>query len=321
LNETGLSDEEIDALAAAFNPGPAANVVLRRAGFPNAAVPASQGLNGVQFWTLISNELENGIIQDGRRKVLAAALRDRPYNDVLKRAVLAGSETSEASAGTTPSPAPVPVPIPVAIRRVLVVGASTVGSPALGAGQGNQGNQGKEPIRADRESKLIREAAELGHLTVDFRPAATVDDLDGVLTVRPDILHLICHGDGRNLTFADTYGEPRHVPAVQVANLLAAYRRHAGVRLAGIVLNACYSADIAELFTPIADTVIAHKGSLDDGCAQLFAARLYRGLRDVPSLGAAALLAAEHLATGDSGCGDLGDGLRVLPVPAPYDGR
>jgi hypothetical protein len=142
-----------------------------------------------------------------------------------------------------------------------------------------------------------------------------------MLGVRPDILHLICHGDGQNLTFADGYGDPRRVPAEHVARLLAGYRAHAGIQLTGMVLNACHSAAIAETFAPVADTVVAHHGSLEDECAQLFSERLYKTLRDVPSLGGAARIASEHLAADGSGCGGIQDGLVIVTGKTEHENR
>lgn len=297
MDEPGLSDEEITALAAAFPPGPAATPVLAMAGFPPAQQPAAVGLNGYQFWSLISRDVANGIIEDGRRRLLAAALRQRPYNRVFRRAAGQRPPRTSASRGR---------------YRVMVIGAGLAEPPPAGAP-----DRPVLAIRADRESRLIQQAQSLGHVTVDVRLAATVDDLAMDPAEPPDILHLICHGDGSSLLFADAFGDPRRVPAADVADLLAAYRRHAGVRLAGIVLNACSSAPIADLFTPLADTVVAHRGAIDDECAQMFAHRLYRTLRDVPDLADAAALAAAHLAADGSGCHGIRDGLVLLPPPAP----
>jgi Effector-associated domain 1 len=278
--------------------------VLRRARFPRADTPAAFGLTSRQFWSEIGDALESGALEDGRKRILDAALDIFPHNAVFQRAALA---LRHAGGGER------------AGLLVLVVGAGTV-DPAADPAAGG-GGRGVSPIRADLESKLVRDAEQPGRLTVELRTAATIDDLDAaMLALRPDILHLICHGDGENLVFPDACGEPQPVPAGQIAKLLAAYQRHARVRLTGIVLNACFSAQMAALFAPVAETVVAHEGRLDDGCAPVFAGQLYRTLREVPSLGGAALVAAEAIATNGSGCGDIRDGLVVLPIPDPPDG-
>lgn len=165
--------------------------------------------------------------------------------------------------------------------RVLFVGASPAGEQF-------------DRIRADRELRELQQVAELGHLVVAARPAAAVTDLAGLLAERPDLLHLSCHGDGRHLIFEYPDGEPHRIPADRVVAVLRTYRENAGLSLRGIVLQACRSADMAEQFRSVADTVVAWRGDLDDDCAVTFAGRLYRELRDVPSLAAAAKIAALH---------------------------
>ncbi|HEY3867447.1 MAG TPA: effector-associated domain EAD1-containing protein [Actinocrinis sp.] len=270
-----FGDEEMVALATAFPPGPAAREILARAGYPAAALPSMVGVAGLQFWSQINDDVTNGIIDGGRARILNAALRAYPHNPIFRRAAN--------------------------LLRVLVVGAG-LATAAAGAA-----------IRADRESRLILQAKELGHLEVELRPAATVDDLTFNPARPPDVLHLICHGDGRTLLFADELGDPRRVPAADVADLIAAYR----VRLRGIVLNACRSEECADAFSPLADTVIAHRGAVDDGCAQLFAAWFYRTLRDHPDLADAARIAAKHLAVGEARCPEVNAGLVVLTGGTP----
>lgn len=298
-----FSDEEMVALATAFPPGPAAREVLARAGYPAAALPSMVGVAGLQFWSQVNDDVANGILDEGCARVLGAALHQYPHNRVFQDGI---AKRSQPYANPHPHSNPHPHGTP-GLLRVLVVGAG-LAAPTVGAHAGAEAGNGREPaIRADRESKLILQAQELGHLEVELRPAATVDDLTFSPARPTGILHLICHGDGRTLLFADELGDPRRIPAADVADLIAAYRVH----LRGIVLNACRSEECADVFEPLADTVIAHRGALDDGCAQLFAGRLYRTLRDYPDLADAARIAAKHLAVGEAQCPEISAGLVV----------
>ena len=184
------------------------------------------------------------------------------------------------------------------MRRVRVVVAA---APGVATGS-------LPAIRADQESRLILEAQALGHLDVELRSVATIDDLAFSGLRPPDIFHLICQGDRGTLVFVDECGDPRRFAAIDVAELIGSY----GVHLSGIVLNACHSEGCAETFAPLADTVIAHKGPLDDDCARLFAGRLYRTLQDFPDLAHAARISADHLATGEACRSGIRAGLVVL---------
>ena len=253
-----LTDEEIREFARVYPPGPAARALLHRAGFPGEHVPSPIGVTGLDFWYAVADAVSAGRVPDGRRRLLEAAVRDFPHNTVF-RAVPRG-----------PSP----------VRRVLVVGAAP---------------HGTERLRADRELRAVQQAAARA-ITVDHCPAAAVTDLGRVLDEPPDILHLVCHGDGEHLVFEDTYGDPHRVPAADVARLLAAYAPDADARLRGLVLASCDSGTVAGLFTEVAEVVVAHRGPLDDETAVLYAAELYDLLQRVPALDRAARIAAEHVA-------------------------
>jgi hypothetical protein len=210
---------------------------------------------------------------------MAAALERRPANEVF-----AGSAPSRSR-----------------VRRVLVVGADP---------------RGQQRLRADRELRAILEAADLGHLRVTSCPAAAVTDLRRLLDDDPtDLLHLACHGDGSNLIFEDAAGQEQPVPAAEVARTLAAYHRHGGVRLHGLVLGSCHGDQVVDLFRGLTPEGVAHTGVLDDDCAVVFAHHLYRDLRTAPGLASAALLAARHTVLEDDLCQSLEDGLVVWPAP------
>ncbi|XVQ11486.1 effector-associated domain EAD1-containing protein [Spirillospora sp. CA-255316] len=277
--ENAFTRTEVMELAKVFPPLPAARSVLREAGFPEVAIPAAPD-TALGFWEQVSESIANGVVRDGRRKILAAALRRYPANAVL--ATPAVETTSSAS------------------FRVLVVGASP---------------RGTDRIRWDRELKAIS-AADRGHLVIQSCPAASVLDLDRIRTFRPDLLHLICHGVGEDLVFEDPDGEPHPVPAEDVADTIARSREHEPLR--GLLLRSCHSEHIAGLFTRVSNTVIAHRGPLDDTCGTLFADRLYRELINTPDLHAAAWLAAREAANADQACRSILTDLIVLPArPIP----
>ncbi|MBT2510179.1 CHAT domain-containing protein [Streptomyces sp. ISL-98] len=260
-----LTDDEIHELARVFPPGPSARTLLHRAGFPGEHVPSQLGVTPLEFWYTVAAAISAGMVEDGRRQLLVTAGRDFPHNAVF-RAV-----TRER----------------LPVGHVLVVGA---------------GPHGSERVRADRELRAIQQATAGGPIAVDYCPAADVTDLGRVLDVRPDLLHLVCHGEGEQLVFEDPYGDAHRVPARDVAGLLRAYARHAGAELRGLVLASCDSEAVAELFTGVAETVVAHRGPLDDETAVLYARELYGLLERVPALDDAARIAAEHVAVA------LGDG-------------
>lgn len=183
------------------------------------------------------------------------------------------------------------------IESVLVVGASPSGA---------------DRLRADRELRAIL-LASADKLTVHAAPAALPTDLEQVLSLRPHILHFACHGDGENLLFEGPRGTSRPVAGTRVVDILGVYRDQAGVALRGIVLNACDSADIAPLFARVADVVIAHDGPLSDGCAVIFAGKLYQALVAVSALSEAAHIAAGNtVLEAGAACGQLRDNLVVI---------
>ncbi len=169
-------------------------------------------------------------------------------------------------------------------------------------------------LRADREFRAIQRHERPDALVLSSRHAAGVDDLNAALRERPDVLHLACHFAEGTLRFEDPVGDPHPVPVAALRQRFDAYHRHAGFTLSGLVFSVCESADFAEGFVGVADTVIAWRGLLDDDCAIAFADRMYRELSRDPGqrLGNAARLAAVEVATSENGCDNLGDRLVVL---------
>lgn len=280
MGEDGeLTAEEIRELARVFPPGPSAEALLHRAGVPSPhrppGPPGPPGTASHAYWSAVADSVAAGRVADGRLRLLATACRAYPHNEVFRAAV------REPGRG--------------AVRRVLVSGAHPAGPARL---------------RAQRELRAVQRAAR-GALTVDWCPARAVTDVRGLLTLRPDVLHLVCHGsgndsdgsgsgshgDGTELVFKDTRRGAHPVSAAHLAARLGAYRRLAGARLRGLVLSSRHGERAARLFTDAAAVVVAHGGPLDDASSVAFAAELYGLLGTAPALDEAARLAAERTAT------------------------
>lgn len=167
------------------------------------------------------------------------------------------------------------------LRKVLLVGASP---------------DEDDTVRADRELRELRAAARLGHLQVTAVLAAQVSDLRALLRERPDVLHLSTHGDGESLYFESSFGERQRVPVAEVIATLARYRNEDDLKLTGLVMASCRGESAAAAFLDVAESVVAHQGSLDDACAVVFARRLYEELYDTPRLVDAARNAAADIA-------------------------
>jgi hypothetical protein len=75
-----LTPDEIPALADAFQAGAASRTLLLAAKFPTSAIPVTGFSDSLEFWELIAAKVADGVMADGRRKILAAARRWFPYN-------------------------------------------------------------------------------------------------------------------------------------------------------------------------------------------------------------------------------------------------
>lgn len=181
------------------------------------------------------------------------------------------------------------------VWRVLFVGASPLD---------------RATLRADLELRRVREAG--GPVDLHYLPAATVTDLSQVRVRRPDLLHLACHGQGPLLVFDDGAGGAHTVHAADLAQTFQTYEQELGVRLRGIVLNACDSAAAAQILHRCADVVVAHREDLPDDDGIAFAGAFYRALAGVTDLAAAARIAVTELVTADPARRSIAEHLVVL---------
>jgi hypothetical protein len=90
-----LSHEEVQELARVFREHRTASLLLDAAGFPRGRHPTWHTYSAEEFWWQVNNQLDSGVLADGRRRVLDAARRQFPANRVF-------------AAGTHQEPSPVP---------------------------------------------------------------------------------------------------------------------------------------------------------------------------------------------------------------------
>lgn len=140
-----------------------------------------------------------------------------------------------------------------------------------------------------------------GHHDLVFHPrwAITIDEMMHHLNVmRPAVVHFSGHGgsaatvlrDARSqraeghrdvaaignagIVLQDTDGEPKHVTASALTRMIGSAAP--ATRL--VVLNACYSQEVARSLCSVVDCAIGMHGSLGDPAARAFAVALYRAL-------------------------------------------
>lgn len=257
-----LTEDEIYALANAFSV-PSAKALLSMTEFPPWAIPMADYTNSLEFWSKIARHVADGVMQDGRRKILAAARARLPYHATFAQPSL--------HSGQLPGERPL---------RVLVIGASPSDLP---------------PVRTDQESRAISKVALADRIAVSYAPAARSTDLEMLRSVRPDIVHFVCHGDEGRLLFNDVHGESDPVQASRVSETLLFYRESADVQLRGVVLAACDGSTLVPAFSGVAETILGFQGVLPDPCGLAFAEIFYGLLNEADDLAASAREAA-HLA-------------------------
>ena len=170
-----LTADEIYALANAFSV-PSAKALLSMTEFPPWAIPIADYTNSLEFWSKIARHVADGVMRDGRRQILAAARARFPYHAAFAQPSAPGGQS----------------PCEGRPLRVLVIGASPSDLP---------------PVRTDQESRAISKAALADRIAVSYAPAARSTDLEKLRSLRPDIVHFVCHGDEGRLLFNDVHGE------------------------------------------------------------------------------------------------------------------
>lgn len=170
----------------------------------------------------------------------------------------------------TPTPAPAPTPTEQASADTLSI-LFLAANPA-----------GTDPLRLDRELRIIREAIERSRhrvsLRLSSRPAASVHDLRrALLDDQYDLVHISGHGEQDGLVLEDERGDGVQIPRAAVARLFARYAPpHGSLRC--VVLNACWSRTIGDEASMEVPFTVAMDGPISDDGALEFSRGFYDAL-------------------------------------------
>lgn len=151
------------------------------------------------------------------------------------------------------------------VKRLLFVSASPRGEPHLAT---------------DFELRRLRESLErpyvANRIEVLHRPAADYATLEqALLSLKPDLLHLSCHGDSAgNLMLANERDDPEPIPPKMFTGLIKALP----FALELVVVNACHSTIVASMLPPTVAAAIGMRTALHDEAAIDFSSTLYRNL-------------------------------------------
>jgi hypothetical protein len=133
---------------------------------------------------------------------------------------------------------------------------------------------------------------------LESRWAVGVDDFMRSSTeLDPTVIHVSGHGGrGVGLMLQDAHGHAQPVLARALAMMVETAARSARV----VVLNACYSVELADALRSKVDCVVGMEGAIGDDAARAFATRFYGALGNRRSIGNAvaqgtAALAAKQL--------------------------
>lgn len=170
-------------------------------------------------------------------------------------------------AAVTPAPAPTPAAVERRGLSVLFLAANPSGT---------------DPLRLDRELRIIREAIERSRhreaLRLEIRTAATVHDLRRALLDAPyEVVHLSGHGEQDGLLLEDEQGECVPIPRQAMARLFSRYAPPRG-ELRCVVLNACWSLATGEDPSMLVPFTVAMDGPISDRGALEFSRGFYDAL-------------------------------------------
>lgn len=161
---------------------------------------------------------------------------------------------------------------------------------------------GSDRLELERECAAIerelRMATRRDDVRFESKWAVGIDPLIQHLTVlEPTVIHFSGHGGGpAGLLLEDEQGQPQHVTARALTMIIQAAARRTRV----VLLNACYTAEQAEVLRTQVDCVVGMDGAIGDAAARAFAIRFYFALASGRSVGNAvahgvAALAAKQL--------------------------
>jgi CHAT domain-containing protein len=161
---------------------------------------------------------------------------------------------------------------------------------------------GSDPLALGEECEEIERELRLASRRHRFRVerhfALTVDEFMRHLTEQaPTVCHLSGHGSrGSGLVFQDEQRRPWPVSGRALAMMIGA----AAPSVRVVVLNACYTAELAEALRGTVDCVVGMDGAIGDAAARSFAIRYYSAIGNGRSIANAvahgvAVLAAKRL--------------------------
>ena len=133
----------------------------------------------------------------------------------------------------------------------------------------------------------VRRALHRDLITIDYRPAATSDDLiSGLNDLRPHVVHFSGHAGDAALLFDNgsvEAPEGRDVPY----NLLARALGATDVPPVLVVLNGCDTLAGADVLLGSTAVIVATASSISDLAASVFAAKFYAAIAAAQTIGAA----------------------------------
>lgn len=139
---------------------------------------------------------------------------------------------------------------------------------------------GQTPLRLDQEARDLGEKIRLVQnpkvaISVTQHWAVRVDQIqDCILNARPHILHFSGHGGSGSLYFEDATGNATPVTSKAFGDLMKLASSH----IECVIMNACYSNDLAKAAANHVNAVIGCKSSIRDDAAIAFARSFYRAL-------------------------------------------
>ena len=143
------------------------------------------------------------------------------------------------------------------------------------------------PLKLGDECAEIQRELRLAPYGDDFtfesRWAVSIDDFMRSLTeLDPTVIHVSGHGShGVGLMLQDAHGQAQPVMARALAMMVETAARSTRV----VVLNACYSAELADALRSRVDCVVGMEGAIGDDAARAFATRFYGALGNRRSIG------------------------------------
>jgi len=156
---------------------------------------------------------------------------------------------------------------------------------------------------------------------IQLGPAVRIEDLtDLLLQHRPDILHFSGHGSATNaIILQNAQGNGVSVSGAALARLFQILKDN----LRCIVLNACYTADLAAGLAAVVDCVVGIEQEITDNAALQFATAFYRALgygRSVQEAFALGRVQIDLTGLGDAAAlhlaGENADTLRFVSDPS-----